>query len=128
MTPPRLRAATDFDRGSSPRPRTYLRRTAIHEQFDAGDETRVVRGQKFRGFGYFIRATHAAHRNAGDNLADGLLRKRRQDRCIDRAGTNDVSADLAILEFQRPGTHKGTDGCFAGAVDTERGNAFDGCN
>src|ERR1700722_20780788 len=99
MMPPRLHAATDFERGSPPRPRSDLRRTAIHEQFDAGDITRVVRGQKYRGFGNFIRATHAPHRNAGDNLADRLLRKRRQDWCIDRAGTNDVGADPAMLEI-----------------------------
>src|ERR1700681_4281187 len=133
MMPLRLRAelrddwsATDFHRGTLPRLPSHLRRTAIHEQFDAGDKTRVVRGQKYRGFGNFIRATHAPHRNAGDDLGDGLLRKRRQDRCIDRAGTNDVSADLAVLEFQGPGADKGTDGSLAGTVDTERGNAFDG--
>src|ERR1700674_1947914 len=133
MMPLRLRAelrddwsATDFHRGTLPRLPSHLRRTAIHEQFDAGDKTRVVRGQKYRHFGNFVRTTHAPHRDAGDDLSDGLLRKRCQDRRIDRTGTNDVGADLAILELQRPGADKGTDGCFAGAVDAERGNAFDG--
>jgi hypothetical protein len=62
-------------------------------EFDAGDKTRVARGQQYGRFRNLIRATHASHRDAGDDLGHGLLRKQRQDRCIDRAGTNDVGAD-----------------------------------
>ena len=40
-------------------------------------------------------------------------------------GTDDVGADLAILEFQRPGADKRADGRLTGRVDAERGDAFD---
>src|SRR5271168_5401229 len=112
----------DEFRSTLPRLRSDLRRAAIHEQFDSGDKARVVRGQENRRFGNFIRATHAAHRDAGDDLGDGLLGKRCQDRRIDRAGTNDIGADLAILELQRPSADKGTDGCLAGTVNAKCGN------
>src|SRR5271154_3490585 len=88
-----------FRWGASSQLMSDLRRTTIHEQFDAGDKTRIVGGQKYCHFGNFIRATHAPHRDTRDDLGDGLLRKRRQDWCIDCAGTNNVGANLAILEL-----------------------------
>ena len=57
-------------------------------------------------FGNFTGRTHATHRDPGHDPGYGLLRERSQDRCIDCAGTDDVGADLAILEFKRPGPEK----------------------
>src|SRR5260221_8654216 len=56
--------------------RSDLRPAAINEQFDARDETGVIRRQKQRRLGNFFGFAHASHRDGGHNPRDrirGLL-------------------------------------------------------
>ena len=50
------------------------------------------------------------------SLADG--------RCFGRTGTEDIRADMAILQFDGPGAHEIADGSLSRAIDAEGRCAF----
>jgi hypothetical protein len=74
-----------------------LRHPTIDEQLDAGDEAGVVGRQEQCGLGDFIGLAHAPHRYQGDELRDGLLRQRRENRRVDGAGADHIGTDLLRL-------------------------------
>lgn len=61
---------------------SYLRRPPIHEQFAAGDEAGVVRGEEQGRGGDFFRAAHAGLRDHGDAWIAHRLRVRLEEKAV----------------------------------------------
>jgi hypothetical protein len=116
------RAPTELDLGHA----------SVYEEFDAGDEAGVVGGEEGDGFGDFVGGAHAAHGDTADEssfelgcIADDLP-KTIDGRSFNGAGADDVDADFAVLEIDRPTAGERAEGGFGSAVDAEGGHAFDG--
>ena len=82
--------------------------TPIYEQFYTGDITAVIRCEERDGFRDFVRTSHSTHRHAGYEARLYLLAlflslyRATEDRCVDRARTDGVDADLAVFQIDRP--------------------------
>jgi hypothetical protein len=72
--------ATRLDLGSA----------AVNEQFDPRDEAGVIRRQKQRDLGNFLRFSHASHRDGRHNPPNYVCRLAAHQRRIDRTRANDV--------------------------------------
>jgi hypothetical protein len=70
--------------------RLDLGSAAVHEQFDTGDETGVIRRQKQRHLSNFLGFPHASHRDGGHNPHNHFCRLPTRQRRIDRTRTNNV--------------------------------------
>src|SRR5204863_8867507 len=83
-----------------------LRPAAINEKLDSRDKTGIIRGQEQRRLGDFVRFAHASHRDRGHNPCNSVLWLLADGRCFGRTGTEDIRADMAILQFVVPGAHE----------------------
>src|SRR5258708_3059670 len=103
----------------------YLRNASVGEEFCASHEARVVGSKEDHHFGNFVRLPHATQRHLRSEHSIKLLplffirRKTRDARSFDRSRTDDVDADLAFLQIQRPAARKGPYYRFGGGVNAE---------
>src|SRR5437667_6271322 len=102
--------------------------TAVHEELDAVDETRIAGGKEEGDGRDLLRTSHFAARDLGLEELLSVGSEGIKDRRIDRAGTEDVHANSALLEFQQPSASEGADRGLASAVDAERREALDAGN
>src|SRR5262249_45554629 len=103
-----------------------LGHAAINEQLDPRDVAAVVGREEHGGFRHLVRPAHPAHRHGGYEthleLIDSLLRQAGlvEDGRFGVSGTDNVDADLAVLEIGGPAARERPHGRLAGAVDAER--------
>jgi hypothetical protein len=100
--------------------RLNLGGTTVDEELDAVDEAGIARGEEESDRRDLLRASHLA---AGYLGFEELLRvgsEGIEDWGVDGAGTEDVHADSALLEFQEPGTGERANRSLTGTVDAER--------
>src|SRR5271155_687149 len=102
--------------------------TAVHEEFDAVDETGIAGGEEEGNGRDLLRASDLA---AWDLGLEELLRvgsEGIEDRRVDGAGTEDVHSDSALLELQEPRTGERANRGLTGAVDAKRRKTLDAGN
>ena len=70
--------------------RLDLGSATVNEEFDARNETRVIRRQKQRHLCNFLGFPHASHRDGGNNPRNHVWRLPVRQRRIDRTRTDNV--------------------------------------
>ena len=73
--------------------------TTVDEQFDAIDEAGIAGGEEKSDRRDLLRASHLAARDLGFEEFLGVFSEGIEDRRVDRAGTEDVHADSALLKL-----------------------------
>src|SRR5271170_4734595 len=96
----------------------------VHEQFNAGDKTGIVRGQKQSSLRNFIGLAHASHRNGGHNPRNYVRGLSERQRRPDRTRANDVRSDMTIFEVRSPGAHERANCSLACRVNAKGRCAF----
>src|SRR6476646_5771311 len=98
--------------------------TPIYEQFDTSDITAVIRREERDGFCHFVRTAHSpqwygAQEGCLQLLALYLsLYHATGHRCVYRARTDSIDADLAMFQIYGPCTHKKSYSSLGCAVNT----------
>src|SRR3989442_1515937 len=96
--------------GASPRgPEPQARRPALWRAFGSGDEACVRGSEEDGGAGHVIGITDAPERDGRGHVVEQVLLLRcvgagqvDEARCLDRAGADDIHADAARLQIERP--------------------------
>jgi hypothetical protein len=73
--------------------------TTVNEEFDAVNEAGIAGGEEKGDRRDLLRAAHLAARDLGFEEFFGVISEGIEDRRVDGAGTEDVHADSALLEF-----------------------------
>src|SRR5580704_620908 len=103
---------------------------AVDEELGAGHEARIVRGKESDRLGDFIRVADPADWDLGRHIVEeplllGSVRTGQPDKAwgLHGTGTDDVDADAALLEVERPTPRQIAHRGLGGAVDAEGGRA-----
>src|ERR1700720_3697567 len=96
--------------------RLDLGSAAVNEQFDTRNETGVIRRQKQRDLGHFLRFSHTSHRDGGYNPGNHVGGLPIRQRSIDWTRTNNVRADMTVFQIRSPGSHEGANGSLTRGI------------
>src|SRR5713226_8253264 len=106
--------------------------SAVDEEFGAGDEARVGGGEENRCARDVFGTTNAPEGDGRGHVVEQALLFRRigagqvnEARRLDGSRADDVHADAARLQIERPAPGKVADRGLRGAIDAERWCAFD---
>src|SRR6516225_5929019 len=100
-----------------------LRKTAVDEELDSCDVTRVIGGEKQRRLGDFIGRAKSAKWRRGVNYFPALFthrtgsQQRIQPWSIDGAGADRIHADTARLQIRGPGSRKRARDCLCRRIN-----------
>src|SRR6202011_2302103 len=83
---------------------------AVHEEFDARDETRIIRGEKQRRLRDLFGLADAPDGDGRHNPRNNIRRLLTHQRSIGGTGAQYIGADTTIFEFHGPSAHEIADG------------------